>query len=113
MARTIGVWSAEHVAVGMIEDGRLAGPLRIFPENRDSTGLQGMPSEQIAHCICRQINEVRQGAAIDAVGVGFPGLIQAGAVQESPNLKQVKGFDLQRALTVELEQANVQAPVLL
>jgi predicted NBD/HSP70 family sugar kinase len=113
MGRTIGVWSAEHIAVGLIENGRLAGSLRIYPEDPDDSGvLQGMPSETIAHRICHEVNEARQGASIEAVGVGFPGIILAGTVEESPNLQQVKGFNLQQALSAALLEVSVSAPVL-
>ena len=113
MGRTIGVWSAEHIAVGLVEDGRVTGPLCAYPRDpHDLDALQRMPSETIVHSICQQINEARQGAAVVAIGVGFPGIIIGGIVEESPNLKQVKGFHLQEALSAELRETNVDAPVL-
>jgi glucokinase len=113
MQRTIGVWSAEHIAVGLVENGRVAGPLRMYPQDpRDSDALQRMPSEAIVHSICLEIDQVRQGADVKAIGVGFPGIILGGIVEESPNLQQVKGFRLQEALSAELRDMNVDAPVL-
>ena len=32
MGRAIGVLAVEHVAVGLIEDNRLAGALHLYPE---------------------------------------------------------------------------------
>lgn len=113
MGKTIGVWSAEHIAVGLVENGVLAGPLRLYPDrDGDSEPLQGMPSEDIAQCIRHEIDEVRQGKAVEAIGVGFPGIILAGAVEESPNLQQVKGFHLQNAVSAAMQEAGVRAPVL-
>src|SRR4029077_1713727 len=37
---------------------------------------------------------------IDAIGLGFPGVIRNGVVEESPNLHQVKGFRLQSVLSM-------------
>jgi predicted NBD/HSP70 family sugar kinase len=40
------------------------------------------------------------------VGVGFPGLIREGVVEESPNLQQMKGFRLQEAVESALGAAS-------
>lgn len=100
MARTIGVLAAEHLAVGLIEDNRLVGPLGIYPEKgSDAELLQGMPAESISERIREQIERVSQGEKVLAIGVGFPGIIRDGIVQDSPNLQQVKGYNLQATLS--------------
>src|SRR5216684_6727589 len=48
---------------------------------------------------------------IAAVGIGFPGIIQNGVVEESPNLQQVKGFALQGALSSSLKGKAAGVPV--
>lgn len=113
MPRTIGIWAAEHIAAGLVEDERLVGPLWRYPqEPEDRNGLQGMPAESIVRRICEEIHLARQGELVEAVGVGFPGIILGGIVEESPNLQQVKGFHLQAALSSTLSEAGVPAPVL-
>jgi glucokinase len=113
MARSIGVMAAEHVAVGAVEDNRLTGPLCLFPKEPDRKAevLHSMPAHEIAFNIVETIESARQGQAVDAIGVGFPGIIRDGIVEESPNLQQVKGFDLAAALTAALRQRGVSAPV--
>lgn len=103
MGRAIGVLAMEHIAVGLVEDHRLVGPLRVYPENgRSSSTLQSMPADEIAGAICAQVEAAARGHAIDAIGVGFPGIIRNGIVEESPNLQQVKGFKLESTLSALL-----------
>ncbi|HEY6293956.1 MAG TPA: ROK family protein [Terriglobia bacterium] len=111
MERSVGVLAAEHLAVGLVEDNRVVGSLRTVPEDpgRQPDALLAMPAEEIARNICGQIEAVRQGAALKAVGVGFPGIIRDGVVQESPNLPQIKGFDLRASLSAALAVSG--APV--
>jgi len=61
MPRTIGIWAAEHIAAGLVEDERLVGPLWRYPqEPEDRNGLQGMPAESIVRRICEEIHLARQ-----------------------------------------------------
>jgi glucokinase len=108
MSHAVGVLAMEHIAAGLVHGYRLVGPIRTWP--RDATGagaLQSLPAEQIAEAIRALVEEVRDGAALDAVGVGFPGIIQSGVVEDSPNLPQVKGFLLERSLVSALTPAPV------
>lgn len=104
MALSVGVLAAEHVAVGLVEDNKLVGPLHTLNAEGKGDALWSMPAEEIARSICEQIEAARQGESLQAVGVGFPGIIRAGVVQESPNLQQIKGYDLGVALCSMLEQ---------
>jgi glucokinase len=100
MGRAIGVLAMEHIAVGLVEDHRIVGPIRVYPDDRAaSSPLQGMPADQIAETICAQMKTVVEAQAVDAIGVGFPGVIRNGIVEESPNLPQVKGFKLASTLS--------------
>jgi glucokinase len=103
MGRAIGALAMEHIAVGLVEDHRLVGPIRVFPDDGTaSSPLQSMPADQIAETICAKIKEVGQGHTVDAIGIGFPGIIRNGVVEESPNLQQVKGFKLESTLSALL-----------
>jgi len=46
------------------------------------------------------------------VGVGFPGIVRNGIVQESPNIQQAKGLDLAESMSCVLGRVNSKAPVL-
>jgi glucokinase len=112
MSRTIGVLAPEHLAVGLVESSKLVGSLRIYPEpEKESDDLRGMPAEHVADCILQQIQAVRQGEPIAAVGIGFPGLIRNGVIEESPNLQQLKGLNLEVTLSSSLRNVGVNVPV--
>ncbi len=112
MQKTIGVMAAEHIATGLVENDKLTGALNVFPAaGSKSDYLTEMRPEQISELIVRQIEAVRQGQEIAAVGVGFPGIIRNGVIEESPNLIQTKGQNLERALAELLGQKGVAAPV--
>lgn len=108
---TIGVLAAEHLAVGLVEDHQLTSPLRLYPNATDDEYLVDLPTEDIARTIARQIEAVANGQSITAVGVGFPGLIRDGIVQEAPNLQQMKGQLLEAMLQTMLLEQGIRAPV--
>jgi glucokinase len=103
MRRTIGVLVMEHVAVGLVEGHKVLGSPSIFPEKKELLDpLQSMPAEGIVDCIRLQVEKAAAGEKIEAVGIGFPGIIRNGVVEDSPNLQQAKGFALQAALSAAL-----------
>jgi glucokinase len=99
MAKIVGVLASERIVAGMVEANQMAGELRIYPEPGSAAeGLQGIPADQIAALIRRQIELATQGTPVEVVGVGFAGVVREGRVEESPNLQQVKGFHLRDIL---------------
>src|SRR6266849_10292514 len=103
MRKTVGVLVMEHIAVGLVESHRVLGSLNIFPEQVQSLDpLQSMPAEGIVDCIRQQIEKVTNGEKIAAIGIGFPGIIRNGVVEDSPNFQQAKGFAFQAALSSAL-----------
>ena len=103
MGRAIGVLAMEHIALGLVDGRNLVGPMRIYPDGgAASSPLQSMPADQIAEVIAAQVKEIARGHDLDAVGVGFPGIIRFGVVEDSPNLPQTKGFKLEAALSALL-----------
>jgi predicted NBD/HSP70 family sugar kinase len=112
MPRTIGVLAVEQIAVGLVEDNQIVGAVQVFPEAETGAGLlEGMHAEDIVQRMQQEINLVRQGEPIAAVGVGFPGIIRDGLVEECPNLPQVKGHNLAGALATLLRQSGLDVPV--
>jgi glucokinase len=99
MAKIIGVMASERILAGLVEANQVTGEIYTYPEpGTASEGLQGVPAEKIAELIRLQIGLATHGAQVEAVGVGFAGVIREGRVEESPNLQQVKGFRLQEIL---------------
>ena len=112
MGTAIGVLATHHVAAGLVEDNEVRGAVRTFPEGGGkSEALQGMPAESIAQCIREQIELIGKGREVAAIGVGFPGIIRGGIIQDSPNIQQVKGLNLQLSLASALQHNDTQVPV--
>jgi predicted NBD/HSP70 family sugar kinase len=112
MARTIGVLATEHIAVGLVEGHKLVGALRRFPATASAADqLGGMPAQEIVAALAEQIAAVALKQEIAAVGVGFPGVIRDGVVEDSPNLHQVKGQKLRADLSTLLTARGIDAPV--
>ena len=111
MGLQIGVLAAEHIAAGAVEDHAIVGAIRRFPDQSDKDYLAEMPAEEIAQRIVEEVQIVREGQSLDCLGVGFPGIIGEGIVEESPNLSQLKGQNFGLLLTALLEQAGISAPV--
>jgi len=108
MAKSVGVLVMEHIAVGLVENNQLVGQVNLYPEKGTSLdALQSMPAENLGDCVRKQIDAVAKGQKIQAIGLGFPGVIRNGIVEDSPNLHQVKGFNLQGALSAR----GLAAPV--
>lgn len=112
MRRTIGMTTAEHIATGLVEGRKLVSPLRVYPEDEaQADTLLAMPADNIAQCIREQIEAIAQGERIDAIGIGLPGIIRNGIIEESPNLQQLKGANIQETVTAALRSAGIEAPV--
>lgn len=114
MAQTIGVHATRQVAVGVVEDLALAGPIRFVPsEAENPDALRTMTGDEIAELIGQQVLLSARDSRIDSVGVGFPGVIRNGIVEESPNLQQIKGFPFAAALHGVLARGGLKASVLI
>ena len=102
----------EHIAVGLVEGGKVVGALRMLPEKADSVdALLSMPADRMADSIRQELESLAKADKIHAIGLGFPGVIRDGVVEDSPNLQQVKGFNLQAALSGALKLDSKDVPV--
>jgi glucokinase len=114
MGQTIGVLATRQVAVGVVEDNALSGQIRVFPEGVENPdALRTMTGDEIAELIGQQVLVSARERQIDSVGVGFPGVIRNGIVEESPNLQQIKGFPFAAALCGVLGRGGLKASVLI
>jgi predicted NBD/HSP70 family sugar kinase len=111
MPRSIGVTTAEHIAAGMVEGTQLVSKLHLFEEDSETDALHGMPSAGIAQTIAGQILAVAAGSKVDAIGIGVPGIIREGLVEESPNLRQLKGANMRELISQALREHGLDAPV--
>ena len=95
MESAIGVLVAERIAGALVIDHTIAGAVQSFPEhNSVSDALQGIPSEIIVQRIVDVVKPLLNGSKPSAIGLGFPGIIRNGAIEDSPNLVQLKGVHI-------------------
>jgi predicted NBD/HSP70 family sugar kinase len=113
MGQTIGVLATRQIAIGVVEDNMLCGPVRVFPEPGQPQESRALTADEIVERIGQQVLLSAKGGNIDCVGVGFPGVIRNGVVEESPNQQQVKGFAFAVALTGVLTRGGLHVPVLI
>jgi glucokinase len=97
MSMNIGVFATEKISAGLGENHRLVAPVFTAP------GLLGLPQSDVAQHLYASIEQACHAAgkdlgAIGSVGIGVPGIVRDGIIEESPNLPQLKGLDLKSAL---------------
>ncbi len=73
--------------------------------------LLSMPPGAVADLLAREIHSVAGGAQVDAVGIALPGIIRDGLVEESPNLRQLKGAHMRDMVSKSLAAVGINAPV--
>lgn len=112
MTLSVGVLAAERIAAGLVENDRIVESISVFPDQEtDHNPLIEMPADEIVRRIVEEIGGARQNREISAIGVGFPGIIREGVIEDSPNLQQMKGQNLATAISSALNQVNLQIPV--
>ena len=112
MSLTIGVLVADNIAVGLVENHQIVGSINVYPDaGYRGDAFEGMHAETIIQHMQQQIDAVRGGQEIAAVGLGLAGITKEGMVEESPNLQQIKGHNLGTMLADSLKEAGIDAPV--
>ena len=93
MAQGIGVFISERIVVAAVSGNAVTSPLRISPgDSSDSDSLHGVPAETIIQRIVSEIKELGLKEPPAHLGIGMPGIIRSGVVEDSPNLIQFKGM---------------------
>jgi glucokinase len=98
-----------------VVDHKLSGALQSFPEAHDDEyALVELPAEGIVETICAQILAAAgKERELAGVGVGVPGLVRNGVIEEAPNLPQLKGARMVEMLSAALRSNGIEAPVTL
>jgi predicted NBD/HSP70 family sugar kinase len=107
----IGVFASETMAAALVEEHRLASPVHT------ALGLQGLPRDEIAGRLHQHAMDACQAAGvgldtIGAIGIGIPGIIRNGIIEESPNVPQLKGLNLETAVCAAMSANGFQGKVL-
>ena len=112
MPPTVGALAAEHIAVGLVENNQISDSIRVFPDNdTHDNPLIEMPADEIVQSIAEQIKLASRGREIRAAGLGFPGIIRDGVIEDSPNLQQMKGRNLADSISAALNQTGINTQV--
>jgi glucokinase len=107
MAKTVGVVMTEKVVAGLIEDHKVVGELKHYPEPSgqdhdpdENGGLIELPADALAELLCDQIAALAPaGSGVAVAGIAVPGIARNGVIEDSPNLPQLKGANIAGAVT--------------
>lgn len=118
MTTAIGVVMTEHIVTGWLQDQRLTGKLLRYPTDPEAMHeLDAIPDSELVEILAAHIGALAGPASgggagkVDAIGVAVPGIVRSGVIEESPNLKQLKGMRLADELARALEGRGITAPV--
>jgi glucokinase len=96
MANGIGIFITERIAAAVISNNTISGAIRSNAENGGASDtLHGLPAEIIVKLMVEQIKQLDIAKSPDWIGVGLPGIVRNGTVEDSPNYVQFKGMNMQ------------------
>jgi predicted NBD/HSP70 family sugar kinase len=112
MGQGIGIVISERIEVAAVADNALQSPVRVSPEDRTILdSLHGVPAEMIVQRIVEEVRALGLKEAPTHIGVGMPGILRKGAVEDSPNLIQFKGINMRELVTAAFEPMFGRVPV--
>lgn len=112
MAQGIGIIITERIGVGLVENNALVGKALFEPEDQEvSDSLHGLPAESISERIAGLVKRLGSPQVPAFVGVGLPGIVRKGIVEDSPNLVQFKGVHVQEMVSNALIPVFGKVPV--
>lgn len=113
MGRSIGVVMTNDITAGLIEDHRLIGEIRRYPEDPDELhGLIDLPTDPLIELICDLITALKPASGhLDAIGIALPGIVRAGVIEDSPNIGQLKGARISQKVEATLHARGIKAPI--
>jgi predicted NBD/HSP70 family sugar kinase len=112
MARGIGILVAERIVAALVENHELISPVRAYPDDDlAAEALLGLPSEVIIEYIVEVARPLLAKGTADYIGIGLPGIVRNGRIEDSPNLVQLKGQQMQALLESALRPVSSGASV--
>ena len=105
MEQSIGISAGGNIAVGVVEGETVVFQASVSAEEAHTSDFRSMPMEVLVENVAATVKDLCRDHKVNPVAVGmcFPGIIQNGIIEESPNLKQAKGANLRALLTRALE----------
>jgi glucokinase len=112
MAHGIGISVTERLAAAVIVDHTITGDLAVEPnDGLSSNSLSGVPADIIVQRIVALLERLKIKEAPTHIGLAMPGIIRNGIVEDSPNLVQFKGLNMQASLVEALSSRFGRLPV--
>ncbi len=111
MAHGIGVVITERITVAAVRDNQIDGELRIDPEESSADSLLGVPADLIIQRIVELVRQLDLKEPPTHIGIGMPGIIRDGNVEDSPNLVQFKGVRMGELVSAAFEPLFGRVPV--
>ena len=112
MAHGIGISVTERLAAAVIVDHTVTGNVAVEPDDGGgANSLIGVPADTIVQRIVGLLEHLEIKEAPTHVGLAMPGIIRNGIVEDSPNLVQFKGLNMQASLAEALSPRWGKLPV--
>lgn len=100
MALGIGVLITERIAAAVVSGNEIVGPLLQRPDETDTVDtLKGVPAEIVVQWVAEVVAKLSPPSEPAFLGLGLPGIVQNGVVEDSPNLVQFKGMNVGALVT--------------
>jgi glucokinase len=112
MAHGIGIVITERIAVAAVSENAIVGRLHTNPEDSTiSDSLLGVPAESIVQRIVEMIGQLNLAEPPSHIGVGMPGIVRSGIIEDSPNLVQFKGIHMRELVAGAVSGKLGKVPV--
>ena len=112
MGKGIGIVISERISLAAVADNAISGPLRVNPEDLTiADSLHGVPADLIVQRIVEEVRALGLKEAPTHVGLGMPGIVRNGAIEDSPNLIQFKGINMQELVSAAFAPIFGKIPV--
>jgi predicted NBD/HSP70 family sugar kinase len=112
MAYGIGILITERMAVAAVSGNAVLGSMRVDPEDSSiKDSLRGVPAEIIVQRIVGQVEQLELAGSPSHIGLGMPGIVRHGVVEDSPNLIQFKGVRMQELVAEAFAPRFGRVPV--
>ena len=114
MEQSIGVVLRQQIKAGLVQENALLGAFRESSQKMDENGLIDLPTEELVRRTCDLVEGLApSGAALAAVGLAVPGMVNDGVIEDCPNLPQLKGAKIAQELSAALRARGLDVPVTL
>ncbi len=112
MAQGIGILITERLSAAIVSGNAISGTMRSDDGgNVDTDFLRQLPADTIVQRIVNLVRQLNLSGAPAHIGLGMPGIVRNGVVEDSPNLVQFKGLNMQAVVSDALTPVFGKVPI--